>query len=176
MVNPPVTGIRWEPNAPDPVSETVRLAQRGDHAAFRALYEAHVGRIHALCLRLTGSAAEAEEYTQSAFVRAWQRLETFRGDSAFGTWLHRLAVNEVMQARRSAPPVGGGLPEAMSCSRGWPAARNEQDQRPSPGRGRQIFVLYDIRVFSRGDRPPSGVAEGHQRAASCPPASEALSR
>ncbi|PYO36112.1 MAG: hypothetical protein DMD74_05320 [Gemmatimonadetes bacterium] len=75
------------------LTDRVRRAQDGDETAFRELYDEHAGRIYALCLRLTGDAATAQERTQDAFVRAWERLRSFRGDSAFGTWLHRLAVN-----------------------------------------------------------------------------------
>src|SRR6266545_8274213 len=82
-------------------TDLIHRAQQGDRAAFEALYRAHAGRVYALCLRLTADAAQAEERTQDAFVRAWQRLSTFRGDSAFGSWLYRLTVNEVLLARRA---------------------------------------------------------------------------
>jgi len=78
------------------VTDAVRAAQAGDPVAFRALYEAHVGRVYALCLRLAGDHVLAEELTQDVFVRAWHQLASYRGESAFSTWLHRVAVNEVM--------------------------------------------------------------------------------
>ncbi len=84
------------------VNQTVRRAQEGDADAFRMLYEEHGGRVYALCLRLSGDRAAAEELTQDVFVRVWEKLETFRGESAFSTWLHRLAVNEVLGEKRSA--------------------------------------------------------------------------
>ena len=86
----------------DEVSDLVRRAQAGDRSAFQRLYEDHVGRIYALCLRLTGDPEEAMERTQDAFVRAWGKLGSFRGEAAFPTWLHRLAVNVVLTDRRSA--------------------------------------------------------------------------
>lgn len=97
-------------NFPVPVEEhsaredgqLVKAAQAGDVGAFEALYRRHAGRIHALCRRLCGRAGEAEEMTQEAFVRAWERLSSFRGDSAFGTWLHRLTVNTVLSSWRAA--------------------------------------------------------------------------
>lgn len=77
-------------------------AQAGDVDAFEVLYRRHEGRVHALCRRLCGQAGEAEEMTQEAFVRAWQRLSSYRGDAAFGTWMHRLTVNTVLSSWRAA--------------------------------------------------------------------------
>jgi RNA polymerase sigma-70 factor (ECF subfamily) len=71
----------------------VGRAQRGDADAFEVLYRTHAGRVFALCLRLTGERARATALLQDAFVRAWERLGTFRGDAALTTWLHRLTVN-----------------------------------------------------------------------------------
>src|SRR5687767_11574528 len=76
----------------------VTLAAGGDQAAFERLYRRHLGRVHTLARRMIGT-EHADEITQDVFVRAWQKLELFRGESAFGTWLHRLAIN-VMLARR----------------------------------------------------------------------------
>lgn len=78
----------------------VQRAQAGDTRAFEAVYRRLVGRIYALCLRMTRDPQRAEELTQDVFVRAWERMESFRGDSKFATWLHRLAVNVVLQAGR----------------------------------------------------------------------------
>lgn len=130
----------------------VRAAQAGDANAFRAVYEAHVGRVRALCLRLSGDVVRADELTQDVFVRVWERLSTFRGESAFGTWLHRLAVNEVLQALRSAgrrerrvsivaeppdapAPGGAGLEERMDL---------EEAIAALPEGCRTVFVLHDI--------------------------------
>jgi DNA-directed RNA polymerase specialized sigma24 family protein len=79
----------------------VSRAREGDLAAFEALYRQHVRRVYALCLRLSGNVALAEELTQEAFVRAWKKLAQFRGESAFSTWLHPLAVNVALAERRS---------------------------------------------------------------------------
>jgi len=78
----------------------VRRAQTGDHDAFGELYRLHVDRIFALCLRLTADRDTATLLTQDAFVRAWRRLATFRGESSLLTWLHRLTVNVVLDHRR----------------------------------------------------------------------------
>src|SRR4029450_7988624 len=85
---------------PHGLDSDVALAAGGDASAFERLYRAHVGRIHSLTRRMLGS-HEADEVTQDIFVRTWQKLHTFRGDSAFGTWLHRLAVNVVIERRRT---------------------------------------------------------------------------
>src|SRR5437667_7201240 len=82
-------------------TDLIQRAQQGDRAAFEALYRAHSGRVYALCLRLTADRALAEERTQDAFVRAWERLATFRGESAFSSWLYRLTVNEVLLEQRA---------------------------------------------------------------------------
>lgn len=92
----PVVPVRAD--GPDPA---VLRARSGDTDAWREVYDAHVERVYALCLRMTGSAQEAEECTQDVFVRAWEKLGQFRGDSRLSTWLHRLAVNVVLQARRA---------------------------------------------------------------------------
>src|SRR6478609_955777 len=76
------------------IEPDVALAARGDSSAFERLYRTHVARIHSLTRRMLG-AHEADEATQDVFVRTWQKLGQFRGDSAFGTWLHRLAINVV---------------------------------------------------------------------------------
>ena len=83
------------------VERMVRRAQAGDPDAFEGVYRAHVGRIHALCLRMSSDAQLADTLTQDVFVRAWQKLSSFRGESQFSTWLHRLAVNVILQDRRS---------------------------------------------------------------------------
>jgi RNA polymerase sigma-70 factor (ECF subfamily) len=74
----------------------IARAQRGDEAAFQALFEAHKFRVYSLCLRMTGNSADAEDLTQETFLRVFRRISTFRGASAFSTWLHRLTINEVL--------------------------------------------------------------------------------
>lgn len=82
-------------------AELVTAARAGDTAAFERLYRAHVGRVLGLCLRMTRRRDVAEDCTQQAFVRAWRNLNAFEGRSAFGTWLHRIAVNEVLTQARN---------------------------------------------------------------------------
>ncbi|MEE9383606.1 MAG: sigma-70 family RNA polymerase sigma factor [Nannocystaceae bacterium] len=85
----------------DPLKTALERARAGDARAFAALYRSCVGRIYALCLRLSQDRARAETLTQDVFVRAWQKLDSYRGDAVFSTWLHRLAINVVLQDKRS---------------------------------------------------------------------------
>jgi RNA polymerase sigma-70 factor (ECF subfamily) len=80
--------------------DLVRRAQRGDSDAFAALFHAHKTRVYSVCLRMTNNAAEAEDFTQDAFLQVFRKIETFRGHSAFSTWLHRIAVNTVLMCLR----------------------------------------------------------------------------
>jgi RNA polymerase sigma-70 factor, ECF subfamily len=88
--------------APKATSETqlIARAQRGDEEAFAALFEMHKRRVYSLCLRMTGDATEAEDLAQEAFLQLFRKIATFRGESAFSTWLHRLVVNVVLMHLR----------------------------------------------------------------------------
>jgi len=86
---------RTATSVPDEAALVAR-AQGGNARAFEALYRANVDRVYGLCLRMTGNVGEAEDCTQEAFIQAWNKLDKFRGDSAFGTWMHRIAVNAVL--------------------------------------------------------------------------------
>jgi RNA polymerase sigma-70 factor (ECF subfamily) len=154
--------------------ELVRRAQAGDQAAFRDLYYQLAGRVYALCLRLTGDAGAAEERTQDVFVRAWDKLRSFRGESAFSSWLHRLAVNVVMNERRTTfrreqrvTPVAA--PEALERGRSEPMIGLNIDLERAiaalPAGAREVFVLYDIEGYSHAEiADMTGVAEGTSKA------------
>src|SRR5712672_818466 len=81
-------------------STDVALAAAGDRQAFERLYQSHANRVYSLCTRMCGSRVGGEVLTQDVFVRTWEKLPQFRGESAFSTWLHRLAVNVVLNARK----------------------------------------------------------------------------
>jgi RNA polymerase sigma-70 factor (ECF subfamily) len=87
-------------------AEAIERARQGDAGAFEALYALHKRRVYSLCLRMTGNTAEAEDLTQEAFLQLYRKIATFRGESAFSTWLHRLSVNVVLMHLRKK-----GLPE-----------------------------------------------------------------
>lgn len=80
--------------------ETIRLAQAGQAAAFEEIYRAHSRRIYGLCYRMTGNSSLAEDLTQDIFLQVFRKIQTFRAESAFSTWLYRLAVNVVLMRRR----------------------------------------------------------------------------
>jgi len=90
--------IDWE-------AALVQRARRGDMRAFERLYRDHIGRIYGVCLRLTRDIGQAEDCAQEAFINAWRALERFETRSAFGTWLHRIAVNVVLAKRRRRSPI-----------------------------------------------------------------------
>lgn len=145
---------------PLPVSfdDVVRRAQAGDGSAFDGLYEAHVGRIYALCLRMCADPAEAELRTQDVFVRMWQRLPSFRGESLFSTWLHRLAVNVVLEDRRAAARRSaraeqlediGTLPEASIPARDHESRLDlERAIAMLPEGARVVLVLHDVEGYT----------------------------
>jgi len=156
------------------VTEVVRRAQAGDEAAFERLYRECAGRVYALCLRLTGSAADAEERTQDVFVRAWQRLGTFRGESAFSSWLHRLAVNVVLAERRASQRreqrVRPAEDPAALERPGRPATAGlgidlERAIAALPEGAREVFVLHDIEGYRHEEIAVlAGIAEGTSKA------------
>ena len=158
-----------------PVDDVVRRAQAGDVAAFETLYRAHAPPIYALCRRMAGDEREAREYTQDAFVRAWERLTTFRGQSAFATWLHRLAVNTVLEQMRSARREDGRFDDAdvdlLSAADGAfdarADARMDLDAALArlPRGARIAFVLHDIEGYSHDEVAAlTGTAPGTARA------------
>ena len=159
---------------PDALSLEVRRAQAGDADAFAALYRAHVGRVHAVCLRLEGDPAAAEERTQDVFVRAWDRLPGFRHESAFGTWLHRLAVNVVLahrrtEWRRDLRVTVVEEPEMLETPRATPDPGTRMDLDAAmvtlPPGARAVFVLHDIEGYGHGEiAKMTGIAEGTSKA------------
>ncbi len=151
--------------------ELVRKAQAGDAEAFRLLYEEHVGRVYALCLRLERDAARAEELTQDAFVRAWEALEGFRGEAAFSTWLHRLTVNVVLSSRRSLARRArrfidtDDAPAPARAATPGLAVDLERALQTLPDGARTVFVLHDVEGYRHGEIATMlGVAEGTSKA------------
>lgn len=133
------------------VDSDVALAARGDAAAFERLYRTHVARIHSLARRMLGP-READEVTQDIFVRTWQKLGTFRGDAAFSTWLHRLAVNVIIERRRSWAIQRQRLDDDPTALDGVsvPPVRSdltldfEQALATLPDGARAILMLHDV--------------------------------
>jgi RNA polymerase sigma-70 factor (ECF subfamily) len=144
---------------PEDVTELARAAGAGDEAAFEALYREHAGRVHALCLRLTGDRVRARELMQDVFVRAWERLGTFRGESAFGSWLHRIAVNVALSAHRGESRFRRRVESAARLPEREPDAMITGDARLAldmdleraiaalPPGARTVFVLHDVEGY-----------------------------
>ncbi|NOT07788.1 MAG: RNA polymerase sigma factor [Gemmatimonadales bacterium] len=136
------------------MSELVARARAGDEEAFGALYRAHVGRVHALCLRLAGDGAAAADLTQDVFVRAWQALASFRGESAFSSWLHRLAVNVFLGERRArdrrekrVTPTDDLSHFETTASAPGESLDLERAIAALPERARVVFVLHDVEGY-----------------------------
>lgn len=131
-----------------------RQAASGDTGAFESIYRRHAGRVHGVIARLVGAhGARAEDLTQEAFVRAWQALPQFRFESAFATWLHRLAVNTALmelRGRRSGPRFDddealGDVGVADSAGHGAALAMDlERAVATLPPRARAVLVLHDV--------------------------------
>jgi RNA polymerase sigma-70 factor, ECF subfamily len=153
--------------------DVVRRAQAGDVNAFESLYRAHSPAILALCRRMTPDEREARELVQDAFVRAWERLPSFRGESAIGTWLHRLAVNVVLNRfridrRRELAPLTDDLtaPRVAGSALG---ADDRIDLNAAiaqlPTGARTVFVLHDLYGYSHDEIAElTGTAAGTARA------------
>jgi RNA polymerase sigma-70 factor (ECF subfamily) len=147
-------------SSPDPASALVSRAVAGDVDAFEELYRRSVGRVYGLCLRMCGNRSIAEELTQEAFVRAWQKLPTFRGDSAFSTWMHRVTVNVVLGEQRS---TGRRQSRESSAGEQWYGEHGATSERPGiavdleraiaalPNRARTVFVLHDVEGYKHSE-------------------------
>jgi RNA polymerase sigma-70 factor (ECF subfamily) len=139
----------------------VARAAAGDRSAFERLYRQHLNRVFSLCARMVSDRERAEELTQDVFVRAWEKLHLFRGESSFSTWLHRLTVNLVLNARKTETRQrsrfeendddAGGM-DALPGVVGTPLAPGdlldleEALTRLPPG-ARRVFVLHDVEGF-----------------------------
>jgi RNA polymerase sigma-70 factor (ECF subfamily) len=150
-------------------AEAIRLAQQGDASAFEHIYRLHSRRVYALCLRMVGNPAEAEDLTQDAFLQLFRKIGTFRGESAFSTWLHRLSVNVVlMKLRKKTLPetsleestdpedeVNGprreiGGPDLMLTGSIDRVHLERAIEQLPPGY-RQVFVLHDVQGFEHNE-------------------------
>ncbi|HXW06685.1 MAG TPA: RNA polymerase sigma factor [Vicinamibacterales bacterium] len=137
----------------DADSDVVRAAA-GDVRAFEALYRQHLPRVSSLVRRMTGG-RDSDELTQDVFVRVWQKLGSFRGDSAFSTWLHRLAVNVVIERFRAEATRRGRLHEGEEIFETISAPQRGGDWSMDfeaalmklPGGAREIFVLHDVEGY-----------------------------
>ena len=149
----------------------VRRAKGGDMTAFEALYRRHSGRVNALCLRMTRDRGKAEDCVQEAFVQAWRRIGSFEGRSAFGTWLHRIAVNQVLSMQRKEARRPGFLEVVEDRTEEPDASRRSEDGglqmdlegavASLPEGARNVFVLAAVHGYSHEETAGMlGVAVG----------------
>jgi RNA polymerase sigma-70 factor, ECF subfamily len=132
----------------------VARAAAGDAGAFEAVYRTHLPRVHSLVRRMTAG-RDADELTQDVFVRLWQKLGTFRGDSSFTTWLHRLAVNVVIERFRTDQVRRARLHDGEDIFEVLPGPAQTRDLgmdfetalEKLPDGAREIFVLHDVEGY-----------------------------
>jgi RNA polymerase sigma-70 factor (ECF subfamily) len=150
--HPGVAPLTSDPTrAADAETADVALAASGDSHAFERLYRRHVTRIHSLARRMV-HADEADELTQDVFVRAWEKLASFRGEAAFGTWLYRLAVNVILGRRKVIGIERHRYDSAEGALDAAPAAHHSPESTLDfeaaiarlPDRARQVFLLHDV--------------------------------
>lgn len=148
-------------------AEAIERAKQGNAEAFEVLYNLHKRRVYSLCLRMTANTAEAEDLTQEAFLQLFRKIGTFRGESAFSTWLHRMAVNvvlmhlrkkglpvvpleETIETEEESPKKEPGAPDALLAG----AVDRLELQRAVdalPPGYRTIFVLHDVEGFEHNE-------------------------
>jgi RNA polymerase sigma-70 factor (ECF subfamily) len=150
----------------------IKRAQKSDSRAFEQLYRMHIDKVYGLCLRMTGNVAEAEDCAQEAFIQAWNKLSKFRGESAFSTWLHRIAVNSVLGRMRKSKREQDRIQIAAEISPG-PATigdgGNLNDLSDAVNRlpegARHVFVLSGIYGYSHQEASNMlGIAVGTSKA------------
>lgn len=151
------------------MTDDVQRAQRGDMQAFERLYQQHAGRVNALCRRLAVDVNRADELMQDVFVRAWEKLQTFRGESSLETWLHRVTVNVFLAAERSdrrrraheEVADDDSVELAAATPAGDPGDRIDLERAVAtlPEGARVAFVLHDIEGYSHDEiAAMSGIA------------------
>jgi RNA polymerase sigma-70 factor (ECF subfamily) len=154
-------------------AELVRRAAEGDVEAYETLYRRHVGRVHALCLRMARDRSEADDLTQETFIRVWERLASFRGESEFPTWLHRVAVNVVVgelrrrgrwRERVAADAAAEDAPAPAAFGAGGDVDLERAIAALSP-QARLVFLLHDVEGWKHGEiAERTGLAVGTSKA------------
>lgn len=158
----------------DEEADVIRRAQGRDVRAFERLYRAHVPRVYAVCIRMTANATRAEEMTQKTFLTVWEKLPLFRGESAFTSWLHRVAVNTVLadlraEHRRTQRVFATEDPAVFETASAPPPAGVRLDLEQAiaglPPQARAVFVLHDVEGWQHDEIAEQlGVAVGTSKA------------
>ena len=178
-------GLQLVTDSPDDDRALARRAAGGDESAFAELYDAHSGRVFALCLRMSGSRGKAVELMQDVFVHIWERLGSFRGDAALSSWIHRVTVNVVLsnvrgETRRLNYEVPDQDEGGESQDAAQAAVAGRASVRPAsvleavdleraiaalPAGARAVFVLHDVEGYQHAEIAKlTGTAEGTCRA------------
>jgi len=173
----PERGVPWVQASADnrtQEQELVEKARSGDVPAFETLYRQNVGRVYALCLRLTAKPSLAEEVTQEVFIRAWEKLGSFRGESALFSWLYRLATNAVYSEHRTSQrraarvtPTDDLSPFDDPSPAGRPDSGLDLERAIAtlPPGARRVFVLHDVEGYRHQEiADMTGVATGTSKA------------
>jgi RNA polymerase sigma-70 factor, ECF subfamily len=155
--NAMITPLRLMQKKDDPEEELVLQAKAGSHAAFEALYRIHLGHVYGICMRILTDQSRAEDVTQKIFIQAWMKLQSFRGDSRFSSWLYRLSVNMILDHLK---PVGwkndASLGNEENRLIGTPSFEPAHNLRMDlnnaidslPRQARIIFVMHDIAGYT----------------------------
>jgi RNA polymerase sigma-70 factor, ECF subfamily len=164
-----LSGLKPTETGELPEDKAIRQAQRGDAAAFERLYQLHSGRVFALCLRMLKNLAEAEDSTQEVFLNVFRKIQSFRGEAAFSTWLHRVAINTVLMRLRRSMPAKTSLHELTENGEETGVPRRElggpdlhlegyvdrealeKAIAQLPPRCKLMFVLYDIQGYAHNE-------------------------
>lgn len=168
--SPRMVGLE-EPQLMDE-ADWIARAQQADTQAFERLYRMHIDKIYGLCLRMTGNVSEAEDCAQEAFIQAWNKLDRFRGDSAFATWLHRIAVNAVLGRMRKSKREQDRIQVAMETTSSPASIADDGEMRDLsdavdrlPEGARHVFVLYAVYGYSHEEASGMlGIAAGTSKA------------
>ena len=150
----------------------IEQAQRSSKRAFEALYRLHIDRVYGVCLRMTGNVSEAEDCAQDAFIQAWNKLHLFRGDSAFSTWLHRIAVNSVLGRMRKSKreqerimAVSDEAPPRLETGDSGELRDLSDAVNQLPEGARNVFVLHAVYGYSHDETGEMlGIATGTSKA------------
>lgn len=157
----------------DDEARLIERSKASDPKAFERLYRQHIDKVYGLCLRMTGNQGEAEDCAQEAFIQAWRQLDKFRGDSAFSTWLHRIAVNAVLgrmrKSKREQDRVQVVADRATSASLTAADTGELRDLAEAIGRlpkgARHVFVLSAVYGYSHEEASKMlGIAVGTSKA------------
>jgi len=158
------------------ITQVIRAAQNGDRHAFYVLYQQHISRVYAICWRLLGDAQKAEDACQEIFIKVWQRLPEFKGDSTLATWLHSIATRTAIDIWRKDKHLCFVDNDELSDSAEALQAQSPQDSRGQerdlelaiqrlPAQAKAVFILFALDGYQHNEIGSLlGIAEGSSKA------------